>query len=226
MQQKVMIPNKRGEKLVGVLHETGSEKLVVLCHGFRSSKEFDIMVNLAAALEKEGISAFRFDFSGNGESDGSFHYGNYESEAEDLRSVVDYFTGLNRTTVVLIGHCKGGDDVLLYSSMYHDIPAVVNVSGRYDPKGGIEERFGKNVWEILKKDGYIDVKSQTEGDYRVTEESMTERLNTNIREACLSIDESCRVLTVHGSTDTVNPVEDAKEIAKIVPNQCLYFTSS
>lgn len=33
---------------------------------------------------------------------------------------------------------------------------------------------------------------QTDGDYRVTEESMTERLNTNIHEACLSIDESCK----------------------------------
>jgi len=29
-------------------------------------QEWDIMVNVAVALEKEGITAFRFDFAGNG----------------------------------------------------------------------------------------------------------------------------------------------------------------
>lgn len=38
MQQRIIIPNKQGQKLVGVFHDTGSEKLAVLCHGFRSSK--------------------------------------------------------------------------------------------------------------------------------------------------------------------------------------------
>ncbi|XP_028061171.1 uncharacterized protein LOC114264675 isoform X4 [Camellia sinensis] len=65
-QQKITIPNKFGEKLVGILHETGSVEIVILCHGFRSTKERDIMVNVAVALEKEGITAFRFDFAGNG----------------------------------------------------------------------------------------------------------------------------------------------------------------
>ncbi|GFP93207.1 putative uncharacterized protein ydl057w [Phtheirospermum japonicum] len=222
MQQKITVQNKRGEKLVGVLHETGSPKLVVLCHGFCSTKEYNMMVNLAAALENEGISAFRFDFSGNGESEGSFHFGNYSSEAEDLRSVVEYFTGLKRTTVAVIGHSKGGGVVLLYASKYHDIPAVVNISGRYDLKRGLEERLGKDFLEKLKKDGYIDIKNKSgEVDYRVTDESMTERLNTNMHKACLSIDKRCRVLIVHGSADEVIPVEDGHEFAKIIPNNRL-----
>lgn len=37
-QQKVVISNSHGEKLVGILHETGSRELVVFCHGFQSSK--------------------------------------------------------------------------------------------------------------------------------------------------------------------------------------------
>ncbi|GMP62862.1 hypothetical protein CsSME_00024800 [Camellia sinensis var. sinensis] len=65
-QQKITIPNNFGEKLVGILHETGSVEIVILCHGFRSAKEQDVMVNVAVALEKEGITAFRFDFAGNG----------------------------------------------------------------------------------------------------------------------------------------------------------------
>uniref|UniRef100_A0A7N0VJK2 Uncharacterized protein n=1 Tax=Kalanchoe fedtschenkoi TaxID=63787 RepID=A0A7N0VJK2_KALFE len=37
-RERVVIPNQHGEKLVGILHETGSKELVVICHGFRSSK--------------------------------------------------------------------------------------------------------------------------------------------------------------------------------------------
>ncbi|KAK6147701.1 hypothetical protein DH2020_018613 [Rehmannia glutinosa] len=254
MKQKIKILNKRGENLVGVLHETGSTKIVVLCHGARSSKEDNIMVNLAVALENEGISAFRFDFSGNGESEGSFQSGNLSSEVEDLRAVVEYFIGVNRLTVAVLGHSKGGCIVLLYASQYHDIGAVVNVSGRYDLQRGFEERLGENFLERLKKDGYIDVKTRAGSracrkglvDYRVTEESVMEALNTNMHDACLLIDERCRfhitlddlcsleynlayvnhqvkkaVASVHGSLDEINPVQDALEFAKIIPNHQL-----
>ncbi|KAL0346700.1 UNVERIFIED_CONTAM: hypothetical protein Scaly_1686000 [Sesamum calycinum] len=149
-----------------------------------------MMVNLSAALENEGISAFRFDFSGNGESEGPFHYGNYSGETDDLRSVIEYFSGVNRSTVAILGHSKGGNIVLLYASKYDDIGAVVNVCGRYDLKKGIEERLGKEFVERIKKEGHIDVQTRS-GDYRVTEESLMERLNTNMHEACLSIDERC-----------------------------------
>lgn len=37
-EQKIVIPNNHNEKLVGLLHETGSTEIVVLCHGFRSNK--------------------------------------------------------------------------------------------------------------------------------------------------------------------------------------------
>ncbi|EFH53826.1 predicted protein [Arabidopsis lyrata subsp. lyrata] len=244
-QQKIVIPNSHNEKLVGMLHETGSTEIVVLCHGFRSNKNFVIMKNVAVAIEKEGISAFRFDFSGNGESEGSFCYGNYNYEADDLHSVIQYFSNLNRVVTIILGHSKGGDVVLLYASKYHDIPNVINLSGRYDLKKGIGERLGENFVERIKKQGYIDVKDGivialwfsctvsirtlmclsmycwfVTGDsgYRVTEESLMDRLNTDMHEACLKIDKECRVLTVHGSADETVPVEDAKEFAKIIPN--------
>ena len=37
-EQRVLIPNEHGEKLVGLLHQTSSKKLVILCHGFRATK--------------------------------------------------------------------------------------------------------------------------------------------------------------------------------------------
>ncbi|XP_059431412.1 uncharacterized protein LOC132164912 [Corylus avellana] len=193
VQRKVIIPNKYGEKLVGILHETESPEIVIICHGYRSSKGDNIMVNLAVALENERISAFRFDFAGNGESEGSFEYGNYCREADDLHAVVKHFSGANRIISSILGHSKGGNVVLLYASKYHDIDTVVNVSGRYDLTKGIEERFGKDFMQRIKEDGFFDIKDKKGGvNYRVTEESLMDRLCTNMHEACLQIPKECR----------------------------------
>ncbi|MCH81986.1 hypothetical protein A2U01_0002781, partial [Trifolium medium] len=111
------------------------------------------MVNLAAALEKDGISAFRFDFAGNGESEGSFQYGNYYREVEDLRAIVQHFREKKYVITAIVGHSKvsgesvvfrrfagnvafcrfvGGNVVLLYASKFKDIDTVVNISGRFN----------------------------------------------------------------------------------------------
>ncbi|PRQ46856.1 putative feruloyl esterase [Rosa chinensis] len=221
--EKVVITNRHGEKLVGLLHETGSKELVILCHGARSHKGDNIMTKLALALKKEGISAFCFDFAGNGESEGTFQFGQYWREVDDLHAVVQHFSGTNHTVSAILGHSKGGDEVLLYASKYGDVRTVVNVSGRYDLNGGLELRLGKNFMERIKKQGYLDIKDKTGTfDCRVTEESLLDRMNTKMHESCLKIAKDCRVLTVHGSDDDVIPVGDALEFAKIIPNHKLH----
>ncbi|XP_044976217.1 uncharacterized protein LOC123443757 isoform X3 [Hordeum vulgare subsp. vulgare] len=191
--QRVLITNKRGEKLVGLLHPTGLNKIVVLCHGFTASKSSGIIVDLADAIIKKGISVFHFDFSGNGESEGEFQYGNYRKEAEDLHSVVSY----------------------LYQEKY-DVAAVVGHSK------GIEERLGKEFLDRINKEGYIDVTNKSGNMlYRVTKESLMERLNTDMRATSLSISKECSFFTVHGSADDIIPVEDAYEFAKHIPTHKL-----
>ncbi|XP_076889203.1 putative uncharacterized protein YDL057W isoform X1 [Bidens hawaiensis] len=218
-EEKIVIKNNCREKLVGLLHETGSKEIVIVCHGFQGTKEYSMMAELCIALEKQGISAFRFDFSGNGESEGSFEFGNYRKEVDDLKAVIQHFTEANRAVSAIIGHSKGGNVVVLYASLHQDIKTVVNLSGRYRMDRGLEERLGKDYLERAKKDGFIDIKSETgELLYRVTEESLMERLNTNMHEAGLKVDQDCKVLTVHGSVDEIIPVEDALEFAKIIPN--------
>ncbi|OWM63399.1 hypothetical protein CDL15_Pgr022144 [Punica granatum] len=221
-QRTVVVMNKHGEKLVGILHETGSKELVIVCHGFQSTKERIPMVNLAGALEKEGISAYRFDFAGNGESEGSFQYGNYRREADDLRAVVQYFQEHNRLVSAIIGHSKGGNAVLLYASKHRDITTVVNISGRFNLERGIEGRLGKDYLQKIKQNGFIDVVNRRgKFEYRVTEESLMDRLTTDTRKACELISKECRVLIVHGSEDKIVPYQDAQEFAKVIPNHKL-----
>ncbi|KAI4335290.1 hypothetical protein L6164_013951 [Bauhinia variegata] len=221
-QQKVIISNKNGEKLVGIFHEAGTMEIVILCHGLKSSKEDKVMVNVATALENAGISSFRFDFTGNGESEGSSQFADYWREVEDLHAVSQHFREANRKISAIIGHSKGAGVVLLYASKYDDVKTVVNLSGRYDLKRGLEERLGEDFMERIRKNGFIEVKNSSGiVDFRLTEESLVERLTINMHEACLQIDKDCRVLTVHGSADEGIPVRDAFEFAKILRNHKL-----
>ncbi|RYR30142.1 hypothetical protein Ahy_B01g054972 isoform A [Arachis hypogaea] len=125
LQQRIVVPNKHGEKLVGIFHDSGSKDVVVLCHGFRSTKEATSIVNLAAAFENARISSFRFDFSGNGESDGTFQYGHYWKEADDLHAVTQYFRGLNRVVAAIVGHSKGMLICSLINYVTNDIIIVL-----------------------------------------------------------------------------------------------------
>ncbi|XP_020147518.1 uncharacterized protein [Aegilops tauschii subsp. strangulata] len=195
--QRVLISNKLGEKLVGLLHEACSKELVILCHGFRATKDDSILVDLAAALASAGVNAFRFDFAGNGESEGLFQYGNYRKEADDLRSVVSYFSEQKYDIIALVGHSK---------------------------EEGIEGRLGKNFLQRIKKDGYIDVRNKKgKFEYRVTEESLRDRLSTDTLLSSRSISKGCRVLTVHGSEDETVPARDALMFAAHIPNHDLHI---
>ncbi|WOK92391.1 hypothetical protein Cni_G01082 [Canna indica] len=223
-EQKVVIRNIYGENLVGILHEAGSLELVILCHGFQSSKESKTLVNLADALVSENISVFRFDFAGNGDSDGSFQYGNYRREVEDLRAVIQHFSGQKWKVHAIVGHSKGGNVVLLYASIFHDISTVVNISCRFNLKRGINDRLGNDFMEKMKNNGYIDVMDKMgRFIYRVTQESLIDRLSTDMHAACLSIDKNCKVLTVHGSEDDIVPPEDAFEFDKLIVNHKLHI---
>lgn len=220
--RRVVIENSHGEKLVGVLQDTGSTETVVICHGFQSSKDRIPMRTIANVFESAKITTFRFDFAGNGESQGSFQYGNYRREAEDLRSVLQHLRGENRVISAIIGHSKGGNVVLLYAAKYKDVEIVVNISGRFFLERGIEGRLGKDYMKKIKEDGFIDVRNRKgKFEYRVTEESLMDRLATNTHEACLSIHENCRVLTVHGSDDRIVSVTEASEFAKYIKNHKL-----
>ncbi|BBN05237.1 uncharacterized protein MPTK1_3g11480 [Marchantia polymorpha subsp. ruderalis] len=220
--KNVTIINQDGEKLVGVIDDTGSKELCVLCHGFRSSKKSTTLGVVASTLVTAGFSSFRFDFSGNGESEGEFAYGNYWKEVEDLRAVIEYWRSQGREITAIIGHSKGGNVVLLYASKYGDVSTVVNVSGRFDLNIGQLERFGEAGMKTLEQEGFLDVKDKAGNvEYRVTLKSLEDRLSTDMDGASKAISKDCRVLTVHGSQDEIVKIENAHDFAKRIPNHTL-----
>lgn len=63
---------------------------------------------------------------------------------------------------------SGGNVVVLYASIYGDVPMVVNLSGRFYVEKGIEERLGKEFMDRINKEGYIEVRNKTGKEACVT----------------------------------------------------------
>lgn len=216
---RVEIRNMKGESLVGLLHDSADSDLCILCHGFRSSKAGNTIQALSEALVAKGLSTFCFDFSGNGESGGSFAYGNYWAEVEDLRAVILHWRSRSRAVRSILGHAKGGNVVLLYASKYGDVPKVVNVSGRFRMEGGTRERFGAAGLQKIQEEGCLEL-ADSLGAYVVTKQSLAERLTTDMS-ATKGIPHNVRVLTVHGSEDRTVPSIDANNFGDVIPSHQL-----
>uniref|UniRef100_A0A7N0U7U1 Serine aminopeptidase S33 domain-containing protein n=1 Tax=Kalanchoe fedtschenkoi TaxID=63787 RepID=A0A7N0U7U1_KALFE len=222
--RKIFIQKSDGKKLVGILHETGSKEVVIICHGFRSSKDCAPVVNLAAALESQSISAFRFDFPGYGESEEPFQLDISLRNPDVLHDVVQHFVKNKRIVTAIVGHSQGGCDALRYASKYNHVRTVVNISGWINLAKVVEAMFGKAVFEEIRQKGFVDVKNKKgEVWIHATQEQWMEMQRVDIRSEVLLISEDCRVLTVHGSKDEVVSPADSFEYAKLIRNHKLHI---
>ena len=83
--------------------------LVILMHGVMSHKNLVPMPRIAGKLIKAGYAVLRFDFNGQGRSDGDVLTCTVPSEIEDARAVYEYARTLPFVDrIVLAGHSQGG----------------------------------------------------------------------------------------------------------------------
>ena len=125
-EQRVVVANKHSENLVGMLHHAGSNKVVVLCHGFAACK----VLYMSNVMLWRGFFLVVFEtWLAKPYFQGEFQYGNYKKEAADLHSVVLYLRQEKYDVAAIVGHSKGG----LYASFgwynhgihysfHHDVP--------------------------------------------------------------------------------------------------------
>ena len=112
--EKRKFKNSKGLTL-SALYE-GEDKrapLVILCHGYASSKDSNSTKSLAQKLVKAGLCIFRFDFTGCGDSEGILEYDLTPMVGlDDLKSAVKQ---IGKKSFALYGSSFGGYVALLYS---------------------------------------------------------------------------------------------------------------
>ena len=165
---------------------------------------------------------YRFDFSGNGESEGEFGYGNYAKEAEDLGAALDALQAEGLSVRAVFGHSKGAQVVLMHAaraSMRHQaLPyqMIVPLAARADVSGGVKERLGEERLRQIAETGECFVAEASGRGYRVTKANLEERMNTDVLAEVAAIPPSLRVALLHGDRDVTAPLSGARDLARTI----------
>lgn len=89
--------NQRGQKLFSVLHSptdftgsTASNMGWVLCHSFTEEKLWAhrVYVSIARLLASQGHTVLRFDYSGYGDSEGTFENSTVDDQLQDITTAI------------------------------------------------------------------------------------------------------------------------------------------
>jgi putative redox protein len=159
MQNKnVSFDNDDGQALTGQLALPGGtpKAFALFAHCFTCSKNLKAAINVARALTDSGIAVLRFDFTGLGQSEGSFADTNFSSNVADLLAAARFLEDNYRAPDILVGHSLGGTAMLQAAA---DIPSAVAVATIASPSepGHVRHLLG-NAEETLREQGIAEVR--------------------------------------------------------------------
>lgn len=125
-------------------YEYVADPIVILSHGFMADmgyKEDSNYKVLEKQLNDNGFSTIRFDFNGNGKSDGEQANMTVFNEISDLMAVFKFAKEKGHKDVYLLGHSQGGVVTAMTAGLYHDlVKGIVLMSSavalKYDALSG------------------------------------------------------------------------------------------
>ena len=134
MIKKVSFKNNDIE-LVGILSvPQKSDSIVILCHGYGSNKDTEKYKLIEKEFSSNGISTFRFDFHGCGESKGKFDFTIQTAllnNVTDLQAAINFLEKEHKINKMgLIGSSLGGSTSLLLSEDTR-VKAIITLAAPY-----------------------------------------------------------------------------------------------
>lgn len=206
---------RNGNRLAIEIHRNcpESNNLVVLVHGTCGNRNNFFFPALA---ELGSINVLNFDLEGNGDSEGEFLIGGFMREVENIHEVVLFAQSLGFNVVSLIGHSKGGNSVLIYSSVYSDVPLIIAIAARYNMS--ILPRFLDPLIPEVEDKGFsfYTLKDKT---FRIDKSGIQERRDLNMNRVLETV--QSKVVVLCGDRDDITDESDAHRIAEVLGDRCL-----
>lgn len=194
------IRNKEKEKLDYTYHAGKDDRIVVIGHGVTGNKDRPALIALAEGLAEAGISALRFSFSGNGESDGKFTASTITKEVADLGNVLDVLTDHK---ICYVGHSMGGAVGVLRAANDERIEILVSLAGMVHTQAFADREFG----DVTPDQGFM----WDEPDCPLSKLYMDDMATIN-SVANHASKFGGPWLLVHGSEDDIVPIQDSIDV--------------
>jgi pimeloyl-ACP methyl ester carboxylesterase len=126
MEEALTFLDPRGHKVAAVLTvpNTPTNHIAVLCHGFLSTKNSTTNKTLTRLLNDRGLATFRFDFFGQGESQGPFEVLTTTLAVEQTTAAVNVLLAEGFSRIGLVGSSFGGLVSILTASQRQDLACL------------------------------------------------------------------------------------------------------
>jgi uncharacterized protein len=126
VEEQFSFLDPRGHRVSSILTipDGGTDKISILCHGFLSSKTSSTNKALTRMLVGQSIATFRFDFFGQGESEGPFEQITVSLAVEQTQRAVDLMRELGYRRIGLMGSSFGGLVSILTASQRTDLACL------------------------------------------------------------------------------------------------------
>jgi uncharacterized protein len=212
MEHALTFHDSAGHRTSGMLAslDTPTDRLVVLCHGFLSNKNSTTNKTLSRLLLEKRIATFRFDFFGQGESDGPFEQMTLTTAIDQARSALEFVAAKGYRRLGLTGSSFGGLVSLLVASRRPDLLALALKCPVADFPETLRLEFGDERMAHWKQ--FNEIPNVTGGPHPVP-------LQYHLYEDCLTYDaykeaESIRTptLIVQGDCDELVPLHQSHRL--------------
>jgi pimeloyl-ACP methyl ester carboxylesterase len=126
LEESLTFHDRLGHGIAAILStpDEPTTRLAVLCHGFLSSKNSTTNKTLTRLLNGQGLATFRFDFFGQGESDGPFEEITTTLAVHQAETALDLVVARGYDRIGLVGSSFGGLVATLTASQRRDIACL------------------------------------------------------------------------------------------------------
>lgn len=216
MEEKITFKNRDGETLAGNLHapEADTRYGVVLGHCFTCSRHTRILQRIAKDLASAGFMAIRFDFSGNGQSEGEFARSTFSKQISEIETAADLLAEKGVEWFGLVGHSMGATIAVLTGAQREDVTGVCTIAGRSESPGALKFLSEKQR-EELDRTGKVSFESRGRS-LALTETFFSDANQYSLAQTIRQYPKP--LLVVHGEADEIIPVSEAHHAQELNPD--------
>jgi len=157
VEEALTFTDPDGHKISGILArpEKKTDRIAVFCHGFLSNKNSKTNKTLTDILVPQGIATFRFDFFGQGESEGPFENITVTTALQQALAALDLVKAKGYRKIALVGSSFGGLVALLAAAKKPKLSCLALKCPVPDFPEMLKLEFGDKGMAAWKKTGTI-----------------------------------------------------------------------
>lgn len=230
------IPGKDNRPMAVDVHYPQNQSpkaVIVYAHGINGFKDWGDMNEIASDFAEAGYAFLKFNYSHNGTTPEqpvdfvdmeAYSRDNYSIRQYDLSKVIDYISEskehyLPAQNIVLIGHSRGGTDIILYGSNDSRVKALISWAAPSQANTPFGKWSAEDI-EQWKNEGVKTIRNSRTGQdlpigWQLYEDCKENKARLNVESAARSMNKPW--LIVHGEEDEAVFVKDAYDLKSWQP---------